>query len=107
MWAVGICAAREHQLSWIRLTSAGSLVEVLQDRYACGAVLGFLDGMWECDAHVQYRVGGLYLLVSTMLFNLYEGSPMISALPVGLCCKMLSADTDWDASRCFIVMFCR
>lgn len=42
-----------------------------------------------------------------MLFNLYEGSSVISALPVCLCCKTLSADMDWDSSRCFMVMFCR
>lgn len=45
VWAVGICAVRKHGLSWIPLTDGGSLVEVLQDRYACGAVLDFLDGV--------------------------------------------------------------
>lgn len=60
-----------------------------------------MDGM-----HVQYQSVGSYLLASTVLFNVYGGSSMISALPVGLCCKTLSADMDWDANRYFMVMFC-
>ena len=81
-------------------------MEVLQGTDACGAGLGFLDGMREGDAHVQYQVVGLYLLVSAMPLNLYEGFSMTSAFPVDLCWKMLSADMDWDASWCFMGMFC-
>lgn len=56
------------------LTGAGSLVEVLQDRYTHGAGLGILDDVWECDGVCSAKRVGSQLLGSTPLFNLYGGA---------------------------------